>query len=331
MDALKVRLGEIAQAMEVWLERAIDGRGGESGGRRGGAGAGGRGRVPGNLREAMKYSALGGGKRLRPGLVVLSAQAVGWDGAVDGQSDHAVMCCGGAMELIHCFSLVHDDLPAMDDDDMRRGRPTLHKHTNEAMAILAGDMMMGLAFELLAGLDGNTGGVGSGGASAGVSGGVSGGGLVSELAIATNNMIVGQVHDTLPDFEASMPGLERLQTIHRNKTGALIRGSCRMGAIAGGASEAQLQALTEYGEAIGLMFQAVDDLLDVTQSAEQLGKAAGKDADMGKLTYPGLLGVDETREQIRQMETQAIAALEPLGEAAEPLRVLCRYMAVRTK
>lgn len=265
--------------------------------------------LPENLREAIVYSALSGGKRLRPALIIRACEAVGGDAS-------AAMAPAGAMELIHCFSLVHDDLPAMDDDDLRRGRPTLHKHTNEAMAILAGDAMTGLAFELIATRlpDADLAGR-----------------ITLELARATNDMIAGQVYDTLPDFADDVSDVERLKTIHRNKTGALIRGSCRIGAICGGADDAQLASLTAYGETMGLMFQVVDDLLDVTQTTEHLGKGAGKDAEMGKMTYPGLLGVDGSRMEVERLRGLAIDALQCFPDKAQPLRDLCEFFATRTR
>lgn len=266
--------------------------------------------LPRNLREAVRYALLGGGKRLRPLLVLHSCAAVGGDEA-------AALPPAGAIEMIHCFSLVHDDLPAMDDDDLRRGRPTLHKHTNDAMAILAGDAMTGLAFELLVRK---------------VTDQAMAVRLVDELAVATNDMIAGQVYDTLPDFDEATPPLERLETIHRNKTAALIRCSCRMGAIAGGGDEAQLAAVTGYAEAIGLMFQVVDDLLDETATTEQLGKTAGKDVQQGKLTYPALIGLEESRRTVERLQAEAHASLEKLAkpQAAEALLQLCDYMAVRS-
>ncbi len=265
--------------------------------------------LPPNLAAAVRYALLGGGKRLRPILVIQACQTVG------GRAEQA-MAAAGAIELIHCFSLVHDDLPAMDDDDMRRGRPTLHIHTNEAMAVLAGDMMMGLAFELIA---------------TRISPPALAAGITDELSTATNNMIAGQVYDTLPDFDPHMAEIERLRTIHRNKTGALIRGACRMGAMCGGSDQGQIEAITGYGEAIGLMFQAVDDVLDVTQTTSHLGKNAHKDADQGKLTYPGLLGLEASRREIQKLRAAACSALEPLGPEAEPLLQLCQYMAARTR
>jgi geranylgeranyl diphosphate synthase, type II len=296
-------LREPAAAVEAYMARFIDRR-----------------PLPVNLREAVRYALLGSGKRLRPILCVRSCEAVG------GRADDA-LAPAAAIEMIHSFSLVHDDLPAMDDDDLRRGRPTLHKHTNEAMAILAGDAMMGLAFELVAAeLPRDTAGQ-----------------ITLELAQATNDMIAGQVYDTLPepgsdqrragegDRAFGARQLERLQAIHRHKTGALLRCACRMGAICGGASDEQLARVTTYAEAVGLMFQVVDDLLDVTQTTEHLGKAAGKDADQGKLTYPGLIGVEASRQEVQRLRAQALDSLQLLGEDARPLRDLCEYLAVRTR
>jgi geranylgeranyl diphosphate synthase, type II len=288
------------KAVEAYMQQVLDSR-----------------PLPTNLREAVRYALMGPGKRLRPILIVRSCEAVG------GTLEQALPAAA-AMEMIHCFSLVHDDLPAMDDDDLRRGRPTLHKYTNEAMAILGGDLMMGLAFELLA---------------TRVQPAALASALLAELALGTNDMIAGQVYDTLPDFDAATPPMERLQTIHRHKTGALIRASCRMGGLSGsvplfGSAKTgtdPLSSLTAYGEAIGLMFQVVDDLLDVTQSTENLGKAAGKDADKGKLTYPGLIGIDASRAEIKRLQAEAHTALAPLGDRASRLRELCDFMAVRQK
>lgn len=263
---------------------------------------------PANLREAIRYSLLGGGKRLRPILVVRSCEALGADAG-------AAMPAAAAIELIHTFSLVHDDLPAMDDDDLRRGRPTLHKHTNEAMAILAGDAMNTLAFEAI---------------TSSINDPTLAFRLVHELATATNDMIAGQVYDTLPDFGGEVDDLTRLKTIHRHKTGALLRCACRMGAIAGGATDEQVDDLTRYGETVGLMFQVVDDVLDVTQTTEHLGKASNKDAAKGKLTYPGVLGLEVSRQQIVSLRAEAHESLERFGTEADPLRELCDYMAVRS-
>ena len=265
--------------------------------------------LPPDLLEASRHGVLGGGKRLRPALVVLSCESV------MGDTDHALPAAA-ALELVHCFSLVHDDLPALDNDELRRGQPTLHIRSGEAMAILAGDLMLTLAFKHLV--------------ESGYDDGIARR-LVSELANGTTGMVVGQVFDTLGGMPPDLSPEDQLRLVHRNKTGALLRAACRMGAICGNADQTQLDALTSYGEAVGLMFQVVDDLLDVTQTAEHIGKATGKDELHGKLTYPGLLGVDASRKAVDDLQTQAMEALEPLGDAAGPLRDLGQYMAIRTK
>ena len=282
--------------------------------------------LPDNLTAAMRYALLGGGKRLRPILVLRSCEAVG------GRAEDA-LAPAAAIEMVHCFSLVHDDLPAMDDDDLRRGAPTLHKATSEAMAILAGDALLGLAFELVA---------------VGVQPPDLAAKIIGELSTATNNMIAGQVYDTLPQFSPDWDKMKRLKTIHRHKTAALIRCSCRMGAMCANADTQQLDALSTYGETIGLMFQVVDDLLDVTQTKEHLGKAVRKDAGQGKITYPGVLGIDASRVEIDRLRSGALDALDRIGLPGEPansvnpgdpsivsgrvevLRDLCNYMALRT-
>jgi geranylgeranyl diphosphate synthase, type II len=265
--------------------------------------------LPDNLREAMQYAVLGPGKRLRPALVLMSCEAVG------GEAGSA-LAPAAAVEMIHAFSLVHDDLPAMDDDDLRRGRPTLHRHTGEAMAILAGDALMGLAFELVADR---------------IRPSRLGIRVSLELMRGCNDMIAGQVYDTLPCFDESSQPLDQLQTIHRYKTGALIRAACRMGALCGGADDGQLRDMTTFGEAVGLMFQIVDDLLDVTQTTEQLGKTAGKDAHQDKLTYPAVLGIEQSRNEVDRLRDEALNSLNGFGDRAEPLRALCRSLAVRKK
>jgi geranylgeranyl diphosphate synthase, type II len=265
-------------------------------------------KLPPNLVEAIRYALLGGGKRLRPVLAWNTCEAVGGPAA---QS----LPAAGALELIHAFSLVHDDLPALDNDDMRRGRATLHVHAGEAMAILAGDAMMALAFEHLAQH------CPAGRSSL----------LVQELSTATTAMIAGQVFDTLGGFPEGISAAEKLGLIHRNKTGALIRAACRMGAIAGDADTQALADVTRYGEAIGLMFQIVDDLLDVEATAQQTGKKTGKDAQAGKTTYPGILGVERSRQEVVRLQHEALEAVRPLGMRAEPLRELCRLMAERDR
>ncbi len=264
---------------------------------------------PDALREGLSYAVLGGGKRLRPALTLLSCEAAG------GRRDDA-RSAAAALELIHAFSLVHDDLPAMDDDALRRGRPTLHVHAGEAMAILAGDMLMSLAFEWIA--EGSTSPESTSR-------------LVGELATATGCMIAGQVYDTLGGFPPRLSAAEKLQLVHRNKTEALIRAACAMGAICGGAALPAYNAICDYGEAVGLMFQIVDDLLDVTQTAAHIGKATGKDSPAGKLTFPGVHGAEASKREVERLRGDAHRALEPLGPPAATLLELCDYMAVRTR
>lgn len=270
--------------------------------------------LPPNLTAAVRYSLLGPGKRLRPLLSWHCAAAVGAD-------PRASLPAGAAVELIHAFSLVHDDLPGIDNDDLRRGRPTLHKHTSEAMAILAGDAMLTLGFEILTYRIGDP--------RLAIQ-------LVRELAAGTTAMIAGQVYDTLGGFAAADSLPVRLKVIHAKKTGALICAACRMGAMCGLASipssqTAPLNAITAYADAVGLMFQVVDDLLDVTQTTAHLGKRSGKDIDAGKLTFPGVHGVERSRDVVRELHDASLAAIEPLGAPAEPLRQLASYMAVRTR
>ncbi|MHC4774718.1 MAG: polyprenyl synthetase family protein [Planctomycetota bacterium] len=264
---------------------------------------------PEMLREAMAYAVLGGGKRLRPVLTLLSCEAAG------GNRDRA-RGAAAALELVHTFSLIHDDLPAMDDDDLRRGRPTLHIHAGEAMAVLAGDALMSLAFQWLARADHD---------------GATTGRLVRELAEATTRMIGGQVYDTLGGLPPEYDSGRKLDVIHRNKTAALIRAACTVGAICADAPPRIFDAISGYGEAAGFMFQVVDDLLDVTQTPEHIGKATGKDEPAGKLTYPGVHGGDASRRAVEQLRGQAHQAVEPLGLAGLALRELCDFMAVRTK
>lgn len=265
--------------------------------------------LPRLLAEAIEYVYAGGGKRLRPLLALRCCEAAGRPRA-------EALAPAAAIELVHAFSLVHDDLPAMDDDDLRRGRPTLHVHAGEATAILTGDAMMGLAFELLA-REAPTPELA--------------GRLCGELAQATNDMIAGQVWDTLEDPRETLDPAARLERLHRHKTGALIRCACRMGALAGGAGPTELELLTRYGEAMGAMFQVTDDVLDETQTTEHLGKTAGKDREQGKLTWPAVHGLERSRAEIQRLADEALSALESLGEPAEPLRELCRWTAVRTR
>ena len=266
--------------------------------------------APPKLLEAIDYSLMAGGKRLRPALVLECARACG---AGDSANDSA-LAAAGAIELIHTFSLVHDDLPAMDDDDLRRGRPTNHKVFGEAMAILAGDAMVTLAFELLATK-----------ASHDVSPA-----LIRELASAAGpaGMIGGQVLDMAGENQSL--SLDELQRIHRMKTGALLTAACRLGAIAASAGEPALAGVSAYGQHLGIAFQIVDDVLDVTATPEQLGKRTNKDAGKGKNTYPALLGLEESKRAAREHLDAAIGALAAFGPRAERLRTLARFVVERT-
>jgi geranylgeranyl diphosphate synthase, type II len=268
--------------------------------------------APPRLIESIEYSLLAGGKRLRPALVLESARACG----ATHPPSPAALAAAGAIELIHTFSLVHDDLPAMDDDDLRRGRPTNHKVYGEAMAVLAGDAMVTMAFEVLA-TDPEP---------------AVGARLAAELARAAGpaGMIGGQVLDM--EGENQSLAREQLQRLHRMKTGALLVAACRMGAIAAGeADSSRLHGLTAFGRHIGLAFQIVDDLLDITASPEQLGKGTGKDAGKGKNTYPRLMGVEQSRQEAVRQLAEGLAALDELGPAADGLRALARFIVERDR
>ncbi len=272
---------------------------------------------PPKLIEAIEYSVLAGGKRLRPALVmecarVCSPPKKNRDGSYFFPS---ALAAAGAIELIHTFSLVHDDLPAMDDDDLRRGRPTNHKVFGEAMAILAGDAMVTLAFELLATQ-----------ASPDVAPA-----LIRELATAAGpeGMIGGQVLDMAGENQSL--ALDELNRIHRMKTGALLTAACRLGAISASAGETALAAVSSYGQHLGIAFQIVDDVLDVTSTPEHLGKRTKKDAGKGKNTYPALMGLDASKSTAREHLDAAIGALSEFGPRADRLRDLARFVVERTR
>ena len=264
--------------------------------------------APATIHRAMRYSVFAGGKRLRPVLVIAGAEAVG--GAMD-----AVLPAACAMELIHTYSLVHDDLPAMDNDDFRRGRPTNHKVFGDAMAILAGDGLLTLAFRLL----GEHGAAGAEGLRE----------VLIDIADAagTRGMVGGQVADIEAEGRPATP--ESLDFIHVHKTAALIRVSLRMGALISGGSAGQVQALSDAGGRLGLAFQIVDDLLDVEGTTEQLGKTAGKDQAQQKATYPAVHGLPASRERARVLIEEADQALAPLGAPAAPIRALGRFILER--
>ena len=264
---------------------------------------------PSIIHKSMRYSLFAGGKRVRPLLTIAAAEAV-------SDSTEGVENAACALELIHTYSLIHDDLPALDTDDLRRGRPTCHKVFGDAMAILAGDSLLTLAFEVLAKLHGVD-------AERRIQ-------LVSELATASGTvggMIGGQVNDI--QGEGQPPTAELLDSIHRAKTGALLRASVRMGAIYAGAHEAKLAALTDFGEHIGLAFQIVDDVLDVEQSSEELGKTAGKDAQQQKITFPAVYGLERSRAMAEQERAAAHAALADFGDRAEKLKQLADLIVQR--
>ena len=277
-------------------------------------------RTPEKLASAMRYSLLAGGKRLRPVLVLATCEAVGGEGSV-------AMNAACAVEMIHTYSLVHDDLPAMDDDDFRRGRPTSHKVYGEAIAILAGDALLTEAFRVLA-LHGAGAGDGAqrGGPAASVL--VE---LVGEIARAAgaDGMVGGQVIDI--EATGKRVTLDELEALHRAKTGALLLGSVRAGALLGGCTSDQLERLSVYGSALGLAFQIIDDVLDVTADLATLGKDPGSDREAGKTTFVDLLGVDGARERARQVMATGIAALAPLGASARPLEALASYTVNRDR
>jgi farnesyl diphosphate synthase len=270
---------------------------------------------PERLLAAMRHGVLNGGKRLRPFLVVESA-------ALFGRSDHDVYATAAALECVHCYSLIHDDLPAMDDDDLRRGQPTVHKAFDEATAILAGDSLLTLAFDILATeaiedpspdaltprqrID-----------------------LIKGLAVASGigGMAGGQALDLAA--ERDKPDETGIVTLQAMKTGALIRYACEAGAILGGASPSDRERLAEFGSAIGLAFQLADDLLDLTADAAAMGKATGKDATAGKATLPALHGADWARKQLKGLVGQSHELLEPFGDKAAMLKQAASFIASR--
>jgi geranylgeranyl diphosphate synthase type II len=264
--------------------------------------------APARLAEAMRYALLGGGKRIRPLLTLLGCRAVG------GEPETA-MPAACAVEMIHTYSLVHDDLPAMDDDDLRRGRPTCHRAFDEATAILAGDALLTLAFETLAELEPSSVAIR----------------CVKALAegAGMGGMVGGQQDDL--HFGEPSDKLAALESLHHRKTGALINAALLMGGIVGRADEVRLSALRDYGSAVGLAFQVADDLLDVEGTVENVGKGVGKDSTAGKSTYPGLLGVDQSRELARRLVKRAKETLSPFGRSADHLAELADYVVERNR
>lgn len=264
---------------------------------------------PAHLANAIRYCLLAPGKRIRPLLVLTAAKVCA--GTIENALPAAC-----AVEMIHNYSLIHDDLPAMDDDDMRRGRPTCHIEFDEATAILAGDALIPLAFEIIS-RDTQPASVALD--------------CVAALARAAgaSQLVGGQADDLNLQFSTS--DLETLERIHRRKTGALLSVSLELGAITAGANPENTKCLINYGKHLGLAFQIVDDLLDLSGTQAKMGKRTGKDAGQGKLTYPAVLGEEQSEARARQMAAAAIAALGPFGESARPLELLARFVVDRTQ
>ena len=265
------------------------------------------GDCPATLAEAIRYSLMSGGKRLRPTLVLLAAEAC-------GGAREAALPAACAVEMIHTYSLIHDDLPAMDNDDLRRGRPTCHKAFGEAMAILAGDALLALAFEVLA---------------RDTQPGLAAADCVAMLAetAGPTALVGGQAADLAGEF--SEGGLDALEDIHCRKTGALFQASLRLGGLVAGGDDLQLMRLDAYGRCFGLAFQITDDLLDVAGDEATVGKRVGKDAKQGKLTFPALLGVDESTRRAGELIDEALAAIAPFGEKSVNLSALARFVLER--
>jgi geranylgeranyl diphosphate synthase type II len=266
---------------------------------------------PTSIHQAMRHSVFAGGKRIRPILCMESGRAVA------GSLPPGIEDLGAALEMLHTYSLIHDDLPALDNDDLRRGRPTCHKVFGEAIAILTGDALQTQAYEVLSRLvclpDARVR-------------------IIEEIAHGTgtiNGMIGGQVVDL--EAEHTKPDAEMLEYIHRSKTAALITASVVTGGIYAGASSGQVSQLRSFGQAIGLAFQIVDDVLDVTQTSEQLGKTAGKDVVSEKATYPALFGLEESRKRAADLLGSACQAVENLGPRANVLKDLARFLIDRER
>ena len=268
---------------------------------------------PADLNAAMRHSLLAGGKRLRPTLVLLACEAC--DGDPTLAMDPAC-----AIEMVHTYSLIHDDLPSMDDDDVRRGRPTCHVQFGESTAILAGDALLTMAFETIATSELPAEAIA---------------GCVADLALAAGacGMVGGQVDDVAAEqgLDAATPAAEQLESIHRRKTGCLITAALTMGARVAGANQELTDALRNYGMCVGLAFQIADDLLDLTSTPQKMGKGTGKDAERGKLTYPALIGAATSRQRAYDLVQDACRWIEPLGERGERLERLARYIVERDR
>ncbi len=266
---------------------------------------------PTSVHEAMRYSLFAGGKRVRPILAIAAAEAL-------GARSSGLLPLAGALELIHTYSLIHDDLPAMDDDDFRRGRPTCHKVYGEAVAILAGDGLLNRAFEVLSDPR-RTEAVPANRLLA----------IIREISAASGvlGMVGGQVVDM--ESEGREIDFPTLEYIHTHKTGALIRASVRVGALYAKASDKRLKALTRYGELAGLSFQIADDILDITGKREEIGKNIGSDLKKGKRTFPSFFGLEGSRLRANEVGDKAIDALRDFDRRADPLRELAKYIVNR--
>jgi geranylgeranyl pyrophosphate synthase len=264
---------------------------------------------PASVHNAIRWSLFAGGKRFRPALMMATGEAF-------GASPHALLDTACALEMVHTYSLIHDDLPSMDDDDLRRGRPTCHIRFGEATAILAGDALQTLAFQAIAEDDTLSTAVRVRIIS-----------LVTRASATPHGMIAGQAYDLAAESR-DVTG-DDLERIHHHKTGALITAAARSGAIIGGALETELEAVTRYGAALGLLFQITDDLLDVTGSREDLGKTPGKDARSRKATYPSLYGIGATRERAQDAYREACAALDSIERSTGRLRAIARFILER--
>ncbi len=262
---------------------------------------------PATIHEAMRYSLFAGGKRLRPILCLAGAEAC-------GGNFEAALAPAAAVECIHTYSLIHDDLPCMDDDDLRRGMPTSHVKYGEGIAVLAGDALLTLAFEILAKVKGTAR--------------YDIGAFISELAVASGSrhLIGGQVLDLEGEGSNVKLTATQLKYIHESKTAALLTASIRLGGMAANARPAQLEALTIYGQSLGLAFQIIDDILDVTQTSEKLGKSAGKDEAAAKSTYPALFGLEKSRKEAARLTKKAHDALKPFGGKGTKLSELADYL-----
>jgi geranylgeranyl diphosphate synthase type II len=279
--------------------------------------------VPASIHGAMRHSVFAGGKRLRPVLAMEAARAMsavhGGGSQLHGggsQLPDGIEDLGAAIEMLHTYSLIHDDLPALDNDDLRRGKPTCHVAFGEAIAILAGDALQTLAYQTLAVMQCSPDRA------------IQIVGLIAEATGTVEGMIGGQVLDL--EGEHTKPTAESVLAIHRAKTGALIRVSIVTGGIFAGATQDDVRRLTDFGTKAGLAFQIVDDVLDMTQDSEHLGKTAGKDVASDKATWPAVFGIEKSRKDAARLIGEAFAALEPYGEAADGLKAVARYLVERT-